>query len=213
MEIKETTTLSPPHDAREYTLRIIDYGQGDNQLAVQADNDDQEYKFTISNQQLNECQWRSKDTLPSDILRAVEYYGYHVTDVSQYPKHGLYENVRYLRESIKEIETGIHEENYIGRSGIAWATESLDSLMKLELLRAHLTEAQFDIVMIKAQRTSENHPSGNLDLQSVKGKTSASLKSIVMLMLAYAQDEGFLEHQILDEDIVEKLIQEEPPYA
>ena len=210
MDIQEKTTLSPPEDETEYEIKVIDYGQGNPRLSIAPGGDpSQEYNFSITNQKLQECQWRDEATpLPTGVLRAAEYYGYHVTDVTERPKHGLYENVRYLREAVEATEDGLHEADVLGRSAINWASESLSSLGKLELLRAHLTDAEFDTILFKAQETSRHHPSGNLEIPTTEGPTSASLNSVVTLMLAYAQDDGFLDLELLDPETVDQLVRE-----
>ncbi len=208
MEVHDDTIISPPHDDGEYKLKIIDHGHGNHRLSITPTDERDWHNFTITNQHLQECQWRDKENeLPTPIHRAVEYYGYHVTDVVRRPKHGLYENVRYLRESVEEIESELHTVNYIGKSAANWATESLESLQKLELLREHLTEAEFEIVLIKAQESSVDTPSGQLSFPTTDGDiTTASLKSVVMLMIAYAQDDGYLDIELIDPEIVNQLV-------
>lgn len=208
MNVQENTTVSPPQDETEYSLKIIDHGHGKHQLTIAPGGDPSNaYNFTITNLKLQECQWRNKDKpVPTDVLRAVEYYGYHVTDVTERPKHGLYENVRYLREAVERTADELHEADLLGRSAANWGSESLSSLGKLELLRAHLTDTEFDIVLFKAQETSADHPSGNLTVPTTDGPTSASLKSVVTLMLAYAQHDGYLDMDIIDPDTVENIV-------
>jgi hypothetical protein len=215
MDIKEKTTVSPPNDETDYELKVIDYGQGNHQLSLAPNGDAANtYNFSITNLKLQECQWRDEDDpLPTPVLRAAEYYGYHVTDVTRRPTHGLYENVSYLQEAVERTRDELHDGDLLSEAALNWSSESLDSLEKLELLRAHLTEAEFDIVLYKAQETSRNHPSGNLTLPLADGTTTdASLKSVVMLMLAYAQHDGFLDRTIVPPDAVERLVRR-PPHA
>lgn len=207
MDIQVKDSVSPPFDDTEYTIKIVDYGQGNHQLSVTPETTDSNtYDFAIINLKLQECQWRSEKTVPTRIIRAVEHYGYHVTDATSRPTHGLYENVQYFKTTIDTIDEELHPENTLGHAATAWVSESLDTLAKLELLRAHLTQSEYDIVLFKAQETSYDHPSGNLTLPTTQGPTSASLKSMVTLMIAYAQHDGYLSRDILDSSIVEKLV-------
>lgn len=208
MDIQENTTLSPPTDETEYQLKIIDHGHGTHRLSVAREgNPGDSFSFQITNQRLQECQWRDTETeLPVEILRAVEFYGYHVTDVTQRSNHGLYENVRYLKETVDQIGNDLHDRDIIARSGVTWARESLEALEKLELLRAHLTEAEFDVVLYKAYETSADHPAGNLTVPTTEGGVPASLRSVVTLMLAYAQHDGYLGLELLDPDTVSRLV-------
>lgn len=209
MEIRTSTTVSPPQDETEYDIRIIDYGQGDPKLDILPAGEQPGYTFRITNEQLYECEWRDEETpLPTPVLRAAEYYGYHVTDVTQRPKHGLYENVRYLKDAAHSIRDSLHPEDTVSHAGVEWMTDSLDSLEKLELLRAHLSPVEYDMVLLKAYETSRGHSSGNLTIPTTEGQTSASLNSIVVLMLAYAQHDGYLGFEILDSDTVDSLVEE-----
>jgi hypothetical protein len=207
----DNTTLTPPGDENEYTFKLIDYGQGKPALNVLCNGEQPGYRFTVTSTQLHECQWRDEDTrLPTDVLRAVEYYGYHVTDVTRRPTHGLYENVGYLKDATEALEANLHVDDIVARAGAQWMTESLESLQKLELLRAHLTSVEYDTVLLKAYESSRAHPGGNLTIPTTQGPTEASLKSVVTLMLAYAQHDGYLDRELLPKQTVDSLVTEPP---
>jgi len=56
---------------------------------------------------------------------------------------------------------------------------------------------------------SKEMPSGQITIDMTNyghGITSTSLKSLVYLMIAYAQHDGYIEKNILDESIVKDLI-------
>jgi hypothetical protein len=208
MDVLKETAVSPPGDEADYELQIVDYGQGNTKLLIAPTGERPRHTFTITNTQLSECQWRDEETpVPTEILRAVEYYGYHVTDVTQRPALGLYENVNYLRQAMDEIETELHEENTIGRGGALKASESLDILSKVELLRTSLTEREFAVAVFKAQETSQKLPTGGLEVPSTSGINSVTLKSMVTLILAYAQDDGYLSRPLISPETVERLVE------
>jgi hypothetical protein len=209
VEVKQKHTLHPPGDDDEYTLKLIDYGQGHPKLNVLRNDEQPGYDFVVTNEELLECQWRDEQTpLPTPVLRAVEYHGYHVTDVTQRPKHGLYENVAYLKDATESLTENLHENDIVGRAGVNWIRESLDSLQKLELLRAHLSKVEYDTVLLKAYESSREHPDGNLTVPTTDGPTKVSLDTVVLLMLAYAQHDGYLDLELLKQQTVDSLVME-----
>lgn len=214
METLQTQTVSPPADETEYAIEIIDYGQGgvsDPTLGIEpVAEQSRKFSLTVTNQRLQECQWRNTDkSLPTHIHRAIEFYGYHVTDVSSQPKHGLYEHISYLHESTTGIEDDLHQEDTLSRAALGWARESLELLTKLEILQAHLSESEYAIVLMKAQLTTNGNFSGNMSVPlGEREQTDASLRSLVVLMLAYAQHDGYLPQTILDPEIVSQLVME-----
>lgn len=214
MNVKSKTELTPPFSDETFVVRHIDYGHGHPRLTVNPLGDSTtEYTFTITNEPLQQCQWRNaEETPPLDVLKTVEAAGYHVLDVTEQPRFGLFENVEFLHDSIGDIKSDVQDGDVLSRAALNWADESLESLKKLELLRSRLTDVEFQIILLKSQESSRNLTDGNLTIPLLDGSTtSARLKSVVTLMLAYAQHDGYLDAQVLDPESVEQLISQNSP--
>jgi hypothetical protein len=208
METKFKREVSPPFSDETFVIRLTDFGHGDPRLTVAPLEDaTTEYNFTVTNESMNECQWRDADEDPPlDVLKAVEAAGYHVIDVTERPEYGLYENVKYLEEAVTDISENLHRDDIISRAALNWAEESLNSLKTLELLRSELSDTEFQVILFKAQQSSDRLPNGNLTIPQRDGSTeSARLKSVVTLMVAYAQRDGYLDTNLLNDELVERL--------
>jgi hypothetical protein len=212
MEYLADTTIRPPYDDNEYQIQIVDYGQGIKHLSVHNISDENSYKFHVTNIDRKECQWRNKDAkIPNDIHKAIEYYGYHITDEQNLPQHGLYQNVKYISDVVDEIDSELIESDYIAKAGIDWVKESLDLLQKLEILRARLTDVEFEVVCCKAYESSKKGSDGLINFHTLKGKkVSTTLNLLVLRIIAYAQKDGYIDIEIIPPSFVDRLTMEVP---
>lgn len=210
MEYISDTTIEPPYDDKEYKIKIVDYGQGIKQLSINAIPNGTYFVFHISNSELQECQWRNKqEEIPNNIHKAVEYYGYHITDEENLPQHGLYQNINYIASVVDDIDEELDESDYLAKANIDWVKESLDLLQKIEILKAHITDVEFEVVSYKAYASSKNTPDGLVKFQNRDGQMIATtLRLLVLRMIAYTQNDGFIDIKIIPNSLVEKLVGE-----
>lgn len=212
MEYLSDTTINPPYGDDEYRIRIIDYGQGIKRLSIKSIEETKSYVFYISNLKKQECQWRNKnDSIPNEIHKAVEYYGYHITDEPNLPRHGFHQNVKYIGEILEDISGELHDADYLAKASMDWIQESINLLEKLEILRAHMTDVEFEVVCCKAYESSANDSGGLINMKTAGNKEiSTTLNLLVMRIIAYAQKDKYINIEIISPELVEKLTMEPP---
>lgn len=114
-----------------------------------------------------------------------------------------------MSDIVNTIEDKLSDEDYLEKANIDWVKESLDLLQKLEILRAHMTDVEFEVVSYKAYASCKNTRNGLIQFQNKEGKMiSTTLRHLVLRMIAYAQKDRFIDIKIIPDALVEKLVVE-----